>query len=73
MTTEYRDPQDINHCSTRDQKYRFYCIDCFADYESECICDRVVAYHAITGHPIVDMTDEESAYLNNQNVEVGDS
>jgi hypothetical protein len=61
MTTVYRNSQDINHCSTRD-----YCIDCFADIESEFICDRIVGYDAETGYPIVDVTEEEWTYLHNK-------
>jgi hypothetical protein len=44
---------------------QFYCIVCFADRESDCICDRIVGYDAVTGYPCVDMTDEEYAYLYN--------
>ena len=66
MTIIYGNSQDINHCSTRN--YGFYCIDCFADIESECICNRVVGYDAMTGYLVVDITDEEWAYLNNLNI-----
>ena len=46
----------------------FYCNDCFADVESECICDRIVGYDAVTDCPIVDVTEEEEAYLHNKSV-----
>jgi hypothetical protein len=45
-----------------------YCSDCFADVESECICDRIVGYNAETGFPIVEVTEEEEAYLYNERV-----
>jgi hypothetical protein len=52
---------------------RFYCIDCFADIESECICNRIVGYDAETGYPIVDLTEDNEAYLYNGSVsQVGD-
>jgi hypothetical protein len=71
-TVDYSNTQEINHRSTQD--YGFYCIDCFADTESECICNRIVGYDAMTGYPVVDITDEEWAYLNNQNIrEAGDT
>ena len=37
----------------------FYCDECFADRESDCICDRIVGYDVVTGYPCVYMTDEE--------------
>lgn len=46
----------------------FYCVDCFAYIESECFCDRIVGYDAETGYLIVDVTEEEWAYLNNKMV-----
>jgi hypothetical protein len=56
------------------QPHRFYCIDCFVDIESECICDRIKGYDAVTGCPIVDMTEEERAYLYDKSVsEAGDA
>lgn len=54
--------QEGNHAS------KFYCIDCSAYIESECICNRIVGYDAETGIPRVDMTEEEWAYLYNKNV-----
>jgi hypothetical protein len=52
---------------------RFYCIDCLADIESECICNRIVGYDTVTGYPRVNMTDEEHAYLYNGTIsQVGD-
>ena len=42
---------------------KFYCINCIAPIESECICNRIVGYDAETGTPRVDMTKEEWAYL----------
>ncbi len=52
----------------RNHNCRVYCIDCFAAFESECICDRIVDYDAVTGYPVVDVTEEEWAYLYNQSV-----
>jgi len=52
---------------------KFYCINCIASIESECICNRIVGYDAETGTPRVDMTKEEWAYLYNRSVsQVGD-
>ncbi len=45
---------------------RFYCTACFAETEFECICDGIVGYDPETGYPIVDMTEEEEAYLNHE-------
>jgi hypothetical protein len=50
----------------------FCCVDCFAYIESECFCDRIVGYDAQTGYPIVDVTEEEWAYLHNKS-EKGDT
>jgi hypothetical protein len=44
----------------------FYCNDGFADIESECICDRILGY--VNDCPIVDLTEEEEAYLHNKSV-----
>jgi len=52
--------QDRNHNNG------FYCSECFADRESDCICDRLVGYDAETGYPIVDVTEEEWVYLHNR-------
>lgn len=61
------DPKHNRNC-------RVYCIDCFAAIESECICDRIVGYDAVTGYPVVDVTEEEWAYLYNQCLgDVGDA
>jgi hypothetical protein len=51
-----------------ERSYKFYCNVCFADRESDCICDRIVGYDAVTGYPCVDMTDEEYTYLYNRSV-----
>lgn len=40
----------------------FYCNDCFADVEEECICNRIIGYDA-DGVPIVDINDYEWYYL----------
>lgn len=47
---------------------RFYCTECFADIKSECICDRIVGYDAATGYPIVDLTEDQEAYLCNRSI-----
>lgn len=47
---------------------RFYCIDCLADIEAECICGRIVEHDAATGCPIVDLAEDEEAYLYNRSV-----
>jgi hypothetical protein len=71
--TVYRNSQDINHCSNSRLRILLHRY-CFADIESECICNRVVGYDAMTGYLVVDITDEEWAYLNNQNIrEAGDA
>jgi hypothetical protein len=44
-------------------KTSFYCNECFADTEEECICNRILAYDPETGVPIVDLTDAEETYL----------
>ena len=46
----------------------FYCNDCFADVQSECICDRIVGYDAVTGCPIADVTEDEWTYLHSKRV-----
>jgi hypothetical protein len=56
---------DIYECLT-ERSSKFYCVGCFADIESECICDRIVGYDAVNGYPLVDITDEEWAYLYGQ-------
>ena len=58
--------QECNHDGN------FYCVDCFAYIESEFFCDRIVGYDAETGYPIVDVTEEEWAYLHNKS-EKGDT
>ena len=50
------------------KRCRFYCVDCFAEIPSECICDRIVEYDAVTGYPIVNVTQDEEAYLYNESV-----
>jgi|SRR5215469_968506 len=58
--------------SSSNIKDGFYCNDCFADVESECICDHVVGYDTVTG----DVTEEEEAYHNRsitQDFEAGNS
>jgi hypothetical protein len=32
----------------------FYCPDCFADTEHDCICYKIIGCDAITGFPVVD-------------------
>ncbi|MGA9150856.1 MAG: hypothetical protein WBZ36_09770 [Candidatus Nitrosopolaris sp.] len=51
-----------------ERSYKFYCNVCFADRESDCICNKTVGYDAVTGYPCVDMTDEEHVYLYNGSV-----
>ena len=36
--------------------------------KSECICDRIAGYDASTGYPIVDLTEDEEAYLCSESV-----
>jgi hypothetical protein len=55
-------------CSECNNNYGFYCVDCFADIKSECICDRIAGYDASTGYPIVDLTEDEEAYLCSESV-----
>jgi hypothetical protein len=42
---------------------KFYCVDCFAYVESECFCDRIVGHDPETGYPIVNLTEDDEAYL----------
>jgi hypothetical protein len=49
----------------RNHNNGFYCSECFADRESDCICERIVGYDAETGYPVVDVTEEEWVYLHN--------
>jgi hypothetical protein len=54
--------------SSSNIKDGFYCNDCSAYVESECICDRIVGYNEVTDCPIVDVTEEEEAYLHNKSI-----
>ncbi|MGC2569903.1 MAG: hypothetical protein WA364_00210 [Candidatus Nitrosopolaris sp.] len=54
--------------SSNIKRCRFYCTDCFAEVPSECICDRIAGYDASTGYPIVDLTEDEEAYLCSESV-----
>jgi hypothetical protein len=58
--------------TAHDHRKKFYCCECFANVEGECICDRIVGYDAETGIPKVDMTDEEWYYLYGSQVECND-
>jgi hypothetical protein len=40
----------------------FYCKDCFANVEEECICNRIIGY-AAEDVPIVDISNDEWYYL----------
>jgi hypothetical protein len=51
---------------------KFCCVDCFAYVESECFCDRILGFDAETGYPIVDVTEDDEAYLYNGVSQVGD-
>jgi hypothetical protein len=42
---------------------KFYCVDYFAYVESECFCDRIVGHDPETGYPIVNLTEDDEAYL----------
>jgi hypothetical protein len=54
--------QEGNHDS------KFYCVDCFVYIESECFCDRIVGYDPETDYPIVNLTEDDEAYLYNVSV-----
>lgn len=40
---------------------RFYCLDCLADTEADCICNKTIGRDAITGLPIVDDKESEAS------------
>jgi hypothetical protein len=52
--------------SSSNIKDGFNCNYCFADVKSECICDHILGY--VNDCPIVDLTEEEEAYLHNKSV-----
>ena len=54
--------------SSSNIKGRFYCTECFAEIEAECMCDRIVGCDTATGYPIVVFTEDEKAYLYNRSV-----
>jgi hypothetical protein len=52
--------QEGNYCC------KFYCVDCFAYIESECICSRILGYDPETGYSVVNLTEDDEAYLYNR-------
>jgi hypothetical protein len=48
--------QDTRH-------FIFYCTECFADCQQDCICQKILRYDRDTGIPVIYLTDTECRYL----------
>jgi hypothetical protein len=52
-----------NKSTTKNSSNSLYCVDCFANIRSQCICSCIEGYDLATGIPIVSISEEEWEYL----------